>query len=162
MPSFSEEEELPAEDAEPSFADLLESYSSKITRNIEVGNKISGRIISIGKDSVFLDTGTQIDGIANRADLLNSKGEFPYAVGDIVELYVVSVKEDEILLSKAISGSGDNTLLIEAYHNAIPVNGKVTEQCKGGFHVDIHHTRAFCPVSQMDISYIENPESFIG
>jgi len=161
MSSFSEEE-LPAEDAEPSFADLLESYSSKITRNIEVGNKISGRIISIGKDAVFLDTGTQIDGVANRADLLDSKGEFPYAVGDIVELYVVSVKEDEILLSKAISGSGDNTLLNEAYRNAIPVNGKVIEPCKGGFHVDIHHTRAFCPISQMDISYIENPESFVG
>jgi small subunit ribosomal protein S1 len=161
MPSFSEEE-LPAEDADPSFADLLESYSSKITRNIEVGNKISGCIISIGKDSVFLDTGTQIDGVANRADLLNSKGEFPYSIGDVVELYVVSVKEDEILLSKAISGSGDNTLLNEAYHNAIPVNGKVIEQCKGGFHVDIHHTRAFCPVSQMDLSYTENPESFIG
>ncbi|MBI5594351.1 MAG: S1 RNA-binding domain-containing protein [Deltaproteobacteria bacterium] len=161
MPSFSEEEP-PAEGAEPSFADLLESYSSKITRNIEVGNKISGRIISIGKDSVFLDTGTQIDGVANRADLLNSKGEFPYTIGDIVELYVVSVKEDEILLSKAISGSGDNLILKEAYQSAIPVNGKVIEQCKGGFHVDIHHTRAFCPVSQMDISYIENPESFIG
>jgi small subunit ribosomal protein S1 len=161
MPSFSEEEELPAEDAEPSFADLLESYSSKITRNIEVGHKISGRIISIGKDSVFLDTGTQIDGVANRADLLNSKGAFPYAIGDIVELYVVSVKEDEILLSKAISGSVDNTLLNEAYHNQIPVNGKVIEQCKGGFHVDIHQTRAFCPVSQMDISYIENPETYI-
>ncbi len=161
MSSFSEEE-FPAEDAEPSFADLLESYSSKITRNIEVGNKISGRIISIGKDFVFLDTGTQIDGVANRADLLNSKGEFPYAIGDIVELYVVSAKGDEILLSKAISGSGDNTLLNEAFHNAIPVNGKVIEQCKGGFHVDIQHTRAFCPVSQMDLSYIENPESFIG
>ena len=161
MSSFSDEE-LPAEDAEPSFADLLDSYSSKITRNIEIGHKISGRIISIGKDSVFLDTGTQIDGVANRGDLLNSKGEFPYVIGDIVELYVVSAKEDEILLSKAISGSGDNTLLNEAYHNAIPVNGKVIEQCKGGFHVDIHHTRAFCPVSQMDISYIENPESFIG
>ena len=161
MSSFSEEE-FPAEDAEPSFADLLESYSSKITRNIEVGNQISGRIISIGKDFVFLDTGTQIDGVANRADLLNSKGEFPYAIGDIVELYVVSAKGDEILLSKAISGSGDNTLLNEAFHNAIPVNGKVIEQCKGGFHVDIQHTRAFCPVSQMDLSYIENPESFIG
>ncbi len=161
MSSFSDEE-LPAENTEPSFADLLESYSSKITRSIEVGNKISGRIISIGKDSVFLDTGTQIDGVAHRADLLNSNGEFPYAIGDVVELYVVSAKEDEILLSKAISGSGDNTLLNEAYHNAIPVNGKVIEQCKGGFHVDIHHTRAFCPVSQMDISYIENPETFIG
>ena len=161
MPSFSDEE-LPAEDSGPSFADLLESYSSKITRNVEIGHKISGRIIAIGKDSVFIDTGTQIDGIANRADLLDSKGEFTHAVGDIVELYVVSVKEDEILLSTAISGSADNTLLKEAYHNAIPVNGKVIEQCKGGFQIDMQHTRAFCPISQMDVSHIENPESFIG
>jgi small subunit ribosomal protein S1 len=160
MPPFTEE--LPADDAEPSFADLLESYSSKITRNIEVGNKITGRIISIGKDAVFLDTGTQIDGVANRADLLDAKGEFPYVVGDMLDLYVVSVKEDEIQLSKAISGSGDNTVLLDAYRNAIPVNGKVIEPCKGGFHVDIHRTRAFCPVSQMDVSYIENPESFVG
>jgi small subunit ribosomal protein S1 len=162
MSSFSEEDPPAPEDGEPSFADMLESYSSKITRNIEVGQKIACRIISIGKDTVFLDTGTQIDGVANRADLLDAKGEFLYAVGDVVSLYVVSSKEDEILLSKAISGSGDNTVLNDAYHNAIPVNGKVIETCKGGFHVDIHHTRAFCPVSQMDLSYIDNPESFIG
>jgi small subunit ribosomal protein S1 len=160
MPQFTDEH--PAEDAEPSFADLLESYSSKITRHIEVGNKISGRIISIGKESVFIDTGTQMDGVVNRSDLLDAKGELPYIVGDIVELYVVSVKEDDIQLSKAISGSGENTVLFEAYRNAIPVNGKVIETIKGGFHVDIHHTRAFCPVSQMDVSYIENPESFVG
>ena len=160
------DEELPAEDTEPSFADLLESYSFKITRKLEVGDKISGRIIAIGKDAVFLDTGTRIDGVASRSDLLDAGGEFPYRIGDSVELYVISVKEDEILLSKAISGAGsglsDNTLLVEAYHRAIPVTGKVMELCKGGFHVDIQHTRAFCPVSQMDVTYIENPETYVG
>lgn len=150
------------EDAEPSFAELLDSYSARITRNMEIGQKISGRIISIGKDSVFLDTGTQVDGVVSRSDLLNSDGEFPYRMGDVVELYVVSVKEDEVQLSRAISGSGDSVMLLEAYRNAIPVNGKVVEQCKGGFHVDIHGTRAFCPVSQMDISHRDHPESYLG
>ncbi len=151
---------LPQE--EPTFADMLESYSTKISGNIKPGNKISVRIIAVGKDSVFLDTGTQIDGVADKTALLDSKGEFSYKAGDSVELYVVSVKDDEILFSKALSSSIDNSQLKEAYQNAIPVQGKVTAQCKGGFNVDINSTRAFCPVSQIDISYVENPEIFIG
>lgn len=155
-------DELPSNDAEPSFADLLESYSTQITRHVAVGDKISGRIISIGKESVFIDTGTQMDGMVNRSDLLNADGEFPYSVGDVLDLFVVSVTEDEIRLSKAISGSGENTVLLEAYRSAIPVTGKVMGVIKGGFHVDIHHTRAFCPVSQMDTAYVENPEIYVG
>lgn len=155
-------DEIPSNDAEPSFADLLESYSTQITRHVAVGDKISGRIISIGKESVFIDTGTQMDGMVNRSDLLNADGEFPYSVGDVLDLFVVSVTEDEIRLSKAISGSGENTVLLEAYRSAIPVTGKVMGVIKGGFHVDIHHTRAFCPVSQMDTAYVENPEIYVG
>jgi small subunit ribosomal protein S1 len=155
-------DELSSHDAEPSFADLLESYSTQITRDMAVGDKISGRIISIGRESVFIDTGTQMDGLVNRSDLLNADGELPYTVGDVLDLFVVSVTEDTIQLSKAISGSGENAVLLEAYRSAIPVTGKVMEVIKGGFHVDIHHTRAFCPVSQMDTSYIETPEIYVG
>lgn len=163
MTHKSPEDDFPsANQDEPSFADMLESYGSRISSSIQPGNKISARIIAIGKDSVFLDTGTQIDGIADKTTLLDSKGEFLYEVGDVVELYVVSVKDNEILFSKAISASMDNSMIREAYQNAIPVQGKVMAQCKGGFHVDINNIRAFCPVSQIDISYVEDPEIFNG
>ncbi|ETR66127.1 MAG: hypothetical protein OMM_13211, partial [Candidatus Magnetoglobus multicellularis str. Araruama] len=52
--------------------------------------------------------------------------------------------------------------LEDAYHSSMPVEGKVREQCKGGFYVELLQKRAFCPISQMDISFIENPEEYIG
>ncbi len=161
MDSFSENG-ASADAVEPSFAELLESYSSRITRDIRTGDRLSSRIISIEKDSVFFDTGTQTDGVAVKSDLLNEQGEFPYHVGDTLELYVVSANEDAIRLSRSISGTADTTMLKDAFHSAVPVSGKVTGVCKGGFHVDIHHTRAFCPISQMDVSYVENPEIYVG
>ena len=155
-------EAISDENTESNFADLLESYSFQTTRNIQIGDKVSSQIIAVGKESIFLDLGAQKDGIANKADLLNSKGEFPYNIGDRLELYVISVNEDEFLLSKAISGTMDRNLIQEAFRNRIPVSGKVVESCKGGFQVDIQKNRAFCPVSHMDVSHIENTEHYIG
>jgi small subunit ribosomal protein S1 len=70
--------------------------------------------------------------------------------------------ENEITLSKAISGIGGLNQLQDAYSEKIPVEGKVTGTCKGGFDVEILKRRAFCPVSQLDLAYIETPEDYVG
>ena len=153
--------ENPDDEAE-SFADLLESYSSGMKDNIQIGDKISGKIISIGKDSVFITTGTKVDGTVERTELLDDEGNMPFKKGDEIELYVVGIDEHEIHLSRAISGIGGLELLNDAFENAIPVQGKISNVCKGGFHVDILQKRAFCPMSQIDVSYVENPEDYVG
>ncbi|MFO7970464.1 MAG: S1 RNA-binding domain-containing protein, partial [Desulfobacterales bacterium] len=89
-------------------------------------------------------------------------GNMPFDKGDEIELYVVGIDEDEIRLSRAISGIGGLELLNEAFENAIPVQGKIIELCKGGFHVDILQKRAFCPISQIDLTYVETPEDYVG
>ena len=147
---------------EQSFADLLESYSNGMKDDLQVGDKISGKIIAIGKDSVFIDTGTKIDGAAEKQELMDENQEFPYEVGDTLELYVVSMGEDEIRLSRALSGIGGVHMLKDAFGGAVPVEGKVTAQCKGGFHVEILKRRAFCPISQMDVKFVEDVEPYIG
>ena len=147
---------------EQSFADLLESYSDGMKDDLQVGDKISGKIIAIGKDSVFIDTGTKIDGAAEKQELLNEDQEFPYAVGDTLELYVVSMSEDEIRLSRALSGVGGYHLLKDAFDGAVPIEGKVTAQCKGGFHVEVMKRRAFCPISQIDVKFVEDGEPYVG
>ncbi|MGD2029778.1 MAG: 30S ribosomal protein S1 [Desulfobacterales bacterium] len=149
-------------DEEESFADLLESYSSGMKDDLQIGDKIIGKIIAIGKDSVFITTGTKVDGTVDRAELLDDEGNMPFGKGDEIELYVVGVDEDEIRLSRAISGIGGLELLNDAFENAIPVQGKISETCKGGFHVDILKKRAFCPISQIDVSYVETPEDYVG
>jgi len=147
---------------EESFAALLDAYSPGMDAEISIGDKIRGKIISIGKDAVFVDTGTKIDGVVDKAELMEENRQLEVKEGDILELYVVAVTDDEIRLSRALSGIGGVQLLKEAYEKAVPVEGKITETCKGGFRVDVLQRRAFCPVSQVDINFVENPSDFVG
>jgi small subunit ribosomal protein S1 len=156
-----EVEKAPAEDGE-SFAELLNSYSTGMNENIQVGDRIRGRIISIGANSVFVDTGTKVDGVVERAELLDENGAFPYVEGDALDLYVVAADESEIRLSQAISGIGGLNMLQDAWEQRIPVEGKVAALVKGGFQVEMLKRRAFCPISQMDVAFVEDPEAYVG
>lgn len=144
------------------FADLFESYAAGMHDDIQVGDKIRGKIISIGDSTVFVDTGTKADGVVDKEELKDENGALPYEVGDTLELYVVSADESEILLSRAIAGIGGLNMLQDALANTIPVEGKVQQTIKGGFQVEVLKRRAFCPVSQIDTVYVENPENYVG
>jgi small subunit ribosomal protein S1 len=149
-------------DNEPSFAELFESYTMN-TADIQTGDRIKGKIISIGTDDVFINTGTKTDGAVGKRELMDDQGKFNYRIGDTVDLYVVSINESEIRLSKSISGADGNALMLrDAYEKRIPVSGKVMEECKGGFRVDIMKKIAFCPISQIDHKYAESADAYIG
>ena len=145
-----------------SFAELFESYSSGMNDNINVGDRIKGRIIAIGSNNVFVDTGTKVDGAVELSELLDEDGVLPLVVGDELDLYVVKADESEIRLSKAISGIGGLNMLRDAWEQRIPVEGKVIAAIKGGFHVEMVKRRAFCPISQIDVTYVENPANYVG
>jgi len=78
------------EKPEESFEELFQSYTAGMGEGTRVGDRIKGRIISVGKESVFVDTGTKIDGVVDKAELLDPKGHFFYKEGDELELYVTS------------------------------------------------------------------------
>lgn len=147
---------------EMSFEEMLDAYDTEIGDDLATGDRVEGEIISIGETSVYLATGTKSDGVVSKAELLDKNGEFSLQVGDKVKLYVVSITESEVILSKAMSGDGQDAMVEDAYRSRTPVEGKVSENIKGGFRVDIMGKRAFCPVSQMDIKYVENPEDYLG
>ncbi len=147
---------------EESFAELFESYSAGMNDNIRVGDRIQGRIISIGSSSVFVDTGTKVDGVVEKSELLDEDGRLALVEGDELDLYVVAADESEIRLSKAISGIAGLNMLRDAWEQRIPVEGKVAAVIKGGFQVEVTKKRAFCPISQMDLTYVEDPEVYVG
>ncbi|AOY60329.1 MULTISPECIES: 30S ribosomal protein S1 [Desulfococcus] len=150
------------EDGEESFADMFASFDADAGEDLQVGDKVKAEIIAIGMDTVFVNTGAKIDGAVDKTELLDENGEFPYGIGDILELYVVAFDENEMRLSKAFSGIGSLNLLQDAFAGKVPVEGKVKAPCKGGFNVTIMGRRAFCPVSQIDTRYVENPEDYVG
>jgi small subunit ribosomal protein S1 len=147
---------------EESFAEMFASYDAEINHDIRQGDKIEGKIISIGQNAVYISTGSKSDGVVDKAELLDKTGELPYAVGDVLTLYVVSMNESEVTLSTALSGAGTDAMLEEASYSRVPVEGKVSGTIKGGFSVSVMGKRAFCPVSQIDIKYVEDTEEYVG
>lgn len=161
-PETNEPENNEPENESEDFETLFESYMNDMGPEVRVGEKISGEIIVIGQDNVFLNTGSKIDGVVEKSELLDENGEFPYKVGDRLELYVISTTDGELQLSKAIGTTGGSELLYDAQKSKIPVEGKVTETCKGGFRVQVMGKTAFCPISQIDAKYVEKPEEYVG
>ena len=147
---------------EAEFAALLDAYSPAEKTDMQVGDKIRGKIISISNDTIFVDIGNKIDGMVETAEMLDKNKQMPHKEGDTVELYVVGLSEDEIRLSKALSGVGGFDLLKAAYENAVPVEGKILETCKGGLRVEVMGRKAFCPASQIDINFVETLEDYVG
>ncbi len=147
---------------EMSFAEMFESYNDEIGRELNQGDRVDGKIISIGSKSVYVDTGTKSDGVVDKIELQDDEGNFELQVGDPITLYVVSISESEIILSKALSGAGKANMLKEASLSRTPVEGKVVGVIKGGIHIDLMGKRAFCPASQLDVKYVENQEEYIG
>jgi small subunit ribosomal protein S1 len=159
---FKDPDEDSNEDQEESFAELFESYSAGMKDDVQVGDKIQGKIISISDKAVFMDTGTKADGVVELDELRDENGELTCKVGDTLDLFVVEVSESEIRLSKAIAGVGGLAMLKEAFTNSIPVEGKVIQTIKGGFQVEVLKRRAFCPISQIDTQYVENGDIYVG
>ncbi|MDD4650500.1 MAG: 30S ribosomal protein S1, partial [Desulfoplanes sp.] len=48
--------------SDENFAELFEQYSEGAGDSVRLGDQLQGTVISIGEKSVFVDTGTKIDG----------------------------------------------------------------------------------------------------
>ncbi|MGM0423944.1 MAG: 30S ribosomal protein S1 [Thermodesulfobacteriota bacterium] len=151
------------ENQEKSFAQLLEDSDFTVGAELKIGDKIHGRIIAVGKEQAYVDTGTKTDGVVDKQELTDQDGHFPYQEGDELELFVISRQRNEIKLGRSM-GAADGGLeqLEQALQNQIPVQGKVQETCKGGFRVRVMGKTAFCPLSQIDIRPVDEPEKMVG
>ena len=149
-------EELSMKDFEKT---LEESFKK---RNIEPGEIVTGQVVSLTDKFVFVDIGAKSEGIINIAELIDESGKLGAAIGDTLEATVMSTK-DEILLSiKMTKRNQTRELLQDAFENRVPVEGRVADVNKGGFVVDLGSQRAFCPISQMDTEYVNEPQLYVG
>lgn len=148
---------------EMSFAELLEASLEAPGRRFSPGDKVSGKVVKISKDTVFVDLRGKTEGIADIQEFLNRDGNLTLKEGDWVEMRVSSTR-DGIHLTKGIKVHGADALdiLLEARENLIPVEGRVSKVNKGGFEIDLSGTRAFCPMGQIGLQFCEKPEDHVG
>jgi small subunit ribosomal protein S1 len=142
------------ETAEATFAEAFEA--SLNFKTPEQGELLKGQIVSISGDDAFVSYGGPSEAVmaANELDGLD--------VGDTVEGTVVKTSPDIRISRKLAKGKASLDLLRQMYENRLPVEAKVAARNKGGFDVNIGGLRAFCPLSQIALGKIDNPDQFIG
>lgn len=133
---------------EENFAEMLAGHEAQDSK-LQMGQKIKGKIITISGDDVFLDIGIKEDGVMDKKDLLDARGEIVAAPGDEVEGFVTSISSQGVKISRSMSGGGI-AALEDAKEAGLPVEGRVKGPCKGGYQIDILGKTAFCPGSQME------------
>lgn len=142
------------------FAAMLAAHETSGHR-LQTGQKVTGTVIAITGDSVFVDVGIKVDGIMERKEILDAEGKETAGPGDTVEAWVIGVSSQEIRLSRSMSGSGV-AALEEARDAGLPVEGRIAGACKGGYSVEVMGKTAFCPGSQIGLATTEEADSLVG
>ena len=140
------------------FAQLFETSLGAVGKKLNVGDKIRAEVLTVGKEELFVSTGTINDGVVMRNDL----GELKPKAGDFLDLYVTNVKGSQISLSPSPTSKNLSDDLEDAFDMMVPVEGRVTEAVNGGFRIDVLGKTAFCPMSQIDSRRVDDPTSYIG
>jgi small subunit ribosomal protein S1 len=140
--------------------------SARTSTRLRPGQIVTGTVVQVGHDSVFVDVGTTTEGRIDRRELEDAKGEVLLQIGDTIKASVVSV--DDVMGPKlSVSfGRGRGKLdegALEAARDArIPVEGVVGAAVKGGVEVRVLGARAFCPASQLGTEFIADLASLEG
>ncbi|MBA2542901.1 MAG: S1 RNA-binding domain-containing protein [Deltaproteobacteria bacterium] len=153
------------DDSEEDFAAMLAAseVGAKRTKRPKVGDVVQGKIISLGKDTVFVDVGGKAEGTLERAQVSDNEGKLLVKIGDTIEARVGADTGGVLSLRVKVGrGPQASAELQQAHELQIPVDGVVTEVVKGGLSVDVAGQRGFCPASQIDNRFVEDLAVYVG
>lgn len=149
-------DEVKSGSADPEDFESLFKQSQGLGASFEKGNKYTGEVLSVGKESVFVLIQGQ-EGLVHRIEF----AEAP-AVSDKVEVYFVRKKDGMLEFTLKASSKALAEDLQDAFDFETPVEGRVTEVCNGGWRVQVMNHTAFCPVSQMDLKHVSDTQSYVN
>jgi small subunit ribosomal protein S1 len=148
-----------------SFAELFaREESGPRARRFSVGEAVEGVVAHISADAVLVDLDAKQQGWFARVDLTGPDGELRAKVGDRVEGRVVGIDRSthEIHLATTLGKDAGREQLALAYEQSVPIEGKVVGLNKGGVEVEVAGLRGFCPMSQLDARFVQDPSVFVG
>ncbi len=148
-----------------SFADLFaaESMPAGRARRLNVGDEVEGVVALIGADAVFVDVDAKQQGWFDPSELRLPDGSLGVAVGDTLKGRVVAIEGDgPVRLSSGFGREAGRAQLVTALEQEVPIDGKITGTNKGGVEVEVAGTRGFCPFSQLDVRFVEQPAEWVG
>lgn len=137
-------------------------------RKISEGDVISGTVIGVNEEEVTLDLKYYTQGIIKAEDMSNDPGFSILAdvhEGDVIEATVVRMDDGQgnILLSKKEATAVLAWDVLTQYmEEKTDISVKVSETVNAGVVAYVEGIRGFIPASQLDLSYVEDTEAYMG
>lgn len=152
------------------FASMMQAETSdrRIAARLRPGQAVNGTVVQVGKEYVFVDVGSTVEGRIDRRELEDKNGDLSIKPGDRIDASVVDANDVMGPILSISLGRGrrkgaiDATALENAQRAHIPVEGVVGKAVKGGLEVSIGGVRAFCPASQIDTEFVKDLTVFEG
>jgi small subunit ribosomal protein S1 len=153
------------------FAALFAEFESKNARQdrreVRVGDAVRGRIVSIGRESAFVEiSGGKTEGMIDLGQLRDGEGNLTVKVGDEIEARVVESmgKSGSVVLRRSVVMRGPEAKaeLQQAAQLGLAVEGTVTGVNKGGVDVQVAGLRGFCPISQLELRHVADAGEYVG
>ena len=146
-----------------SFAELFEE--SLKTVELKSGSIITGVVVDIDSEWVTVHAGLKSEGIIQRSEFLNEKGELEIEIGATVRVAMESVDDGfgETKLSREKAKRNESWEVLEkVYEDQEVIEGYISGRVKGGFTVEIRDIRAFLPGSLVDVRPLRDNEPLEG
>ncbi len=158
-PAVSAED--PSARDEQNFGDILSSFEQQHA-DAAHGQTISGTIVSVTADGIFVDIGRKIEGQLSLSKWMDTQTGDP-AVGSSIVVSVGPRNEEGYydLSTIKIERPKDWSGLQAAFAAKTNIAGVVAEQVKGGFRVDIG-VRAFMPASRSGVREMADMPNLVG
>ena len=152
------------EATEESFEEMLE----KSFKTLNTGEKVTGIVTAIGPTEVQVDLGCKQAGYISIDELSadpSVKPEDVVKVGDEIETYIIRVNDVEgyaMLSKKRLDAVKVWEDIEKAREEKTTLEGKVTEENKGGIVVNVKGVRVFVPASQSGLPRGAELSAMIG
>jgi len=136
-------------------------------QDLQIGAKVTGKIVKITNDEIFLDIGGKAEAIIPLVDEKGVRHTLPedtLSIGDEITAVVICVEDEEghtILSKRQADEEKAQEQLEKLFESKEEIQAKVIEVVNGGVLVDVG-LRGFVPASQIQLGYIEDLNQFLG
>jgi small subunit ribosomal protein S1 len=145
------------------YEHLLAQYENSF-KNLQEGQIIRGRVLTVTPSEVIVDIGYKSEGIIPVAEFTDFSGNVLVKAGDTVDVLLERTEDQNgyVVLSKDKAEKMKVWDEVEkAFRAGTTVRGRVIERIKGGLAVDIG-VKAFLPGSLVDVKPVKNLEALRG
>jgi len=139
----------------------------KSFQELHLGARVSGKVVKITNDEIFVDIGWKSEGVIPIKELVvtrKTRLEDLPSIGDEITAVVLRVENEAgytVLSKQQADEEKAEERLRKLAESKEEIQAKVVEIVKGGLVVDVG-VRGFVPASQVQLGYVEDLNQFLG